>query len=595
MRMTQIFSSTLRDVPAEADVASHQLLLRAGFIRQLAAGVFSLLPLALGALRRIEAILREEMNAIGGQEIRMPVVHPADLWKESGRWQQIDAELARFKDRSGREMLLAMTHEEAVTDLARREIRSYRQLPRLVYQIQTKFRDDPRPRAGLVRVREFTMKDSYSLDADWEGLDRQYRRHYQAYFNIFRRCGLEVIALQADTGMMGGKLAHEFMFLTGIGEDTLMLCDACGFSANRQVAGFRKTLPPAEAPRPVEKVATPDCKTIDELAAFLGMRSEQTAKAVFMMATLPPSAEGGALQAQKREQFVFAVIRGDMEVNETKLANETGPQSLRPATEDEIRAVGAVPGYASPVGLTGVLVIVDDAIPPSPNLVSGANESGYHLRNVNYGRDYQAVIVADIAAANAGDACPNCGAALRAERGVEVGNIFKLGTRYSEALGCSYLDAEGNPQPVIWGSDGIGLGRLLACVAEMHHDEHGLIWPVTVAPYPLHLTALTGKGNPETIALAERIYAELCAAGLEPLYDDRMESPGVKFNDADLSGLPLRVTVSERALQAGGVEFKRRDRAEREIVALDQLLPRVRQELEALHAAIRQSLKTEEL
>lgn len=595
MRMTQMFSSTLRDVPAEADVASHQLLLRAGFIRQLAAGVFSLLPLALRAQRRIEAILREEMDAIGGQEISMPVVHPADLWKESGRWQQIDAELARFKDRSGREMLLAMTHEEAVTDLARREIRSYRQLPRLVYQIQTKFRDDPRPRAGLARVREFTMKDSYSLDADWEGLDRQYRRHYQAYFNIFRRCGLEVIAVQADTGMMGGKLAHEFMFLTAIGEDTLMLCDACGFSANRQVARFRKTLPPAEAPRPIEKTATPDCKTIDELAAFLDVRSEQTAKAVFMMATLPPSAEGGALQAQKREQFVFAVIRGDMEVNETKLANVTGAQSLRPATEDEIRGVGAIPGYASPLGLTDVLVIADDAIPSSPNLVAGANESGYHLRNVNYGRDYQAAIVADIAAANAGDACPNCGAALRAERGVEVGNIFKLGTRYSEALGSSYLDAEGKPQPVIMGSYGIGLGRLLACVAEMHHDEHGLIWPVTIAPYPLHLTALTGKGNPETIALAERIYAELCAAGLEPLYDDRMESPGVKFNDADLIGLPLRVTVSERALQAGGVELKRRDRGEREIVALDQFLPRVRQELEALHAAIRQSLKTEEL
>jgi prolyl-tRNA synthetase len=439
------------------------------------------------------------------------------------------------------------------------------------------------------------MKDSYSLDTDWDGLDRQYRRHYQAYFNIFRRCGLDVIAVQADTGMMGGKLAHEFMFLTAIGEDTLMLCDACGFSANRQIAKFRKRLPESEDLRPVEKVATPDCKTIDELADFLGVRREQTAKAVFMIATLPPSAGENAPVAQKREQFVFAVVRGDMEVNETKLANVVGAQSLRPATEDEIRAVGAAPGYASPLGLKNTLVVADDAIPHSPNLVAGANESGYHLRHVNYGRDYQAAIVTDIAAANPGDACPNCGAALRAERGVEVGNIFKLGTRYSQALGCNFLDAEGKPQPIIMGSYGIGVGRLLACVAEAHHDDHGLIWPVTVAPYPVHLTALVGKGNPETAALAERVYAELCAAGLEPLYDDRTESPGVKFNDADLIGLPLRVTVSERALQAGGVELKRRDRTEREIVALDQLLPRVHQELDALTGGIHQTLKPEEL
>ncbi len=586
MRLSQLFSQTLREAPSEAEVASHQLLLRAGFIRQLAAGIFSLLPLARRALSKIETIIRQEIEAIGGQEVVMPVVHPADLWKESGRWFEIDAELARFQDRNHRDMLLAMTHEEAVADLVRREIRSYRQLPRLIYQIQTKFRDDPRPRAGLIRVREFTMKDSYSLDADWDGLDRQYRAHYQAYFNIFRRCGLPVIAVKADTGMMGGALAHEFMYLTPVGEDSLLLCDSCGFSANRQVAVFRKSLPPAEALLPLEKVATPNCKTIEELANFLGVPRFRTAKAVFMIASIPADLD-------QKEQFVFAVIRGDMEVNETKLANVLGARSLRPATEEEIRSVGAAPGYASPIGLKDVWVIVDDAIPQSYNLVAGANEEGYHLLNTNYERDYTASIVADIAAAQDGDPCPQCGAAMRLARGVEVGNIFKLGTRYSEKMGCYYLDAEGQPRPVIMGSYGIGLGRLLACIAEEHHDEYGLIWPISVAPYAIHLIALAGKGSAETLATAERLYAELQAAGIETLYDDRAESPGVKFNDADLIGLPLRLTVSDRALKSGGVEFKRRDRQERQIVPLDQIVSRIQTEIAALYAEIESALHVE--
>jgi prolyl-tRNA synthetase len=586
MRLSHLFSQTLREAPSEAEVASHQLLLRAGFIRQLAAGIFSLLPLARRSLNKIEAIIRQEIEAIGGQEVVMPIVHPADLWKESRRWFEIDAELARFQDRNQRDMLLAMTHEEVVADLVRREIRSYRQLPRLIYQIQTKFRDDPRPRAGLIRVREFTMKDSYSLDADWDGLDRQYRAHYQAYFNIFRRCGLPVIAVKADTGMMGGTLAHEFMYLTPIGEDSLLLCDSCGFSANRQVAVFRKSLPPVEAPLPLEKVATPDCKTIEDLAAFLGVPRSRTAKAVFMIASIPEILE-------KKEQFVFAVVRGDMEVNETKLANLIGARSLRPATEEEIRAVGAAPGYASPVGLKDALVIVDDAIPHSHNLVAGANEDGYHLLNTNYGRDYTASIVADIAAAQDGDACPQCGAAMRLARGVEVGNIFKLGARYSEKMGCYYLDAEGQSRPVIMGSYGIGLGRLLACIAEEHHDEYGLIWPISVAPYVLHLVTLAGKGSAATLETAEQLYAELQAAGIETLYDDRSESPGVKFNDADLIGLPLRLTVSDRALKSGGLEFKRRDRQEREIVPLNLAVSRVQAEIAALYAEIESVLRPE--
>ncbi len=581
MRMSRLFSQTLRESPSDAETASHQLLLRAGFIRQLAAGVFSYLPLARRALDKIEAIVRREMNAIGGQEMTMPVVHPADIWKETGRWYKIDAEMGRFKDRSGRDMALAMTHEEVVADLARREIRSYRQLPQLIYHIQTKWRDDPRPRAGLIRVREFTMKDSYSLDAERAGLDLQYQAHYRAYHRIYAACALPVLAVKSDVGMMGGQMAHEYMYLTPVGEDTLLLCDGCGFSANRQVAAFRKEQPPEEAPLPVEKVFTPGCKSIQELANYLQVAQSRTAKAVFMMATIP---QGEMLQ----ERFIFAVIRGDMEVNETKLANAVGAQSLRPATEVEIRQVGAEPGFASPVGLKNTLVVVDDLIPNSPNLAAGANEADYHLLNVNYGRDYQADLVVDIAAAQAGDGCAVCGDPLREVRGVEVGNIFKLGTRYSEAMGCYYLDAQGQPKPIVMGSYGIGIGRLLACVAEQYHDEYGLTWPITVAPYPVHLVLLAGRGSNVTAETAERLYAELEAAGIETLYDDRQESPGVKFNDADLIGLPIRLTVSERALQAGGIEFKRRDRAEREVIPYSSVIQRLGAEIETMVAEIEQ-------
>lgn len=511
----------------------------------------------------------------------MPVVHPAEIWKETGRWYEIDAEMGRFQDRSGRDMVLAMTHEEVVADLVRGEVHSYRQLPLMIYHVQTKWRDDPRPRAGLIRVREFTMKDSYSLDADFDGLDVQYRAHYQAYFNIFHRCGLPVIAVKSDVGMMGGKLAHEFMYLAPVGEDTLMLCEGCGYSANRQVAVFRKPLLPHEEPLPVEKVATPEMKTIADLAEFLNISESQTAKAVFLIATIPEGED-------TREQFVFAVLRGDMELNENKLVNAIKAQALRPALEDEIIAVGAVPGYASPLGLEDVLVVVDDIIPDSPNLVAGANQEGYHLRNVNYGRDYQADIVVDIAAAQDGDACPECGVKMTAQRGIEVGNIFKLGTRYSEAMGAEFLDADGVSKPVVMGSYGIGSGRTLACVAEEYHDDDGLVLPVSVAPYQVHLVLLTGKGDEEPSDAAERLYFDLQAAGVEVLFDDRQESPGVKFNDADLIGLPIRLTVSQRSLKAGGVEFKRRDQADRRVVLLDQIIPVVKDEIAALQKEIDQ-------
>ncbi|HET92117.1 MAG TPA: proline--tRNA ligase, partial [Chloroflexi bacterium] len=505
MRLGELFGQTWRKPPADAQIASHQLLVQAGFIRQLGAGIFSYLHLAQRSLTKIENILREEIDRIGGQEITMPVVHPADIWKETRRWYEIGAEMGRFQDRNDRDMALAMTHEEVIADLVRGEIQSYKQLPRLLYHIQTKWRDDPRPRAGLIRVREFTMKDSYSLDADWEGLDRQYRAHYQAYFDIFHRCGLPVVAVRSDVGMMGGKTAHEFIYLTPVGEDTLIMCDACGYMANRQVAEFRKPEPEHETALPIEKVATPGTTTIEEVANFLGVTRAQTAKAVFRMATV---AEG----REDVERFVFAIVRGDMDVNETKLANVVKAKSLRPAVDEEIRAIGAVPGYASPIGIHDAIIVVDDLIPHTPNLVAGANDKGYHLRNVNCGRDYQPTAVADIVVAEAGHACSVCGSTLRASKGVETGNIFKLGTRYSEGLGCTFLGQDGEIHPVIMGSYGIGVGRLLACVAEEYHDEYGLVWPISVAPYEVHVVALQGGED-----AAEALYADLQAAGVEVL------------------------------------------------------------------------------
>lgn len=574
MRMTRLFSETLRDRPSEAEIPSHELLVRSGFIRQLAAGIFSYLPLARRSLTKIEDIMRAEMDAIGGQEVTMPVVHPADIWQESGRWFKVGSEMGRFQDKSGRDMVLAMTHEEVVSDLVRNEVRSYRQLPMLIYHIQTKWRDDPRPRAGLIRVREFTMKDSYSLDRDSKGLDEQYRAHYQAYFNIFHRCDLPVMAVASDVGMMGGSGAHEFMYLTPVGEDTLLICDSCTYAANRQIARFVKPEAESEEPREIQKVNTPDVKTIAALADFLEVEEARTAKAVFMMATISEGEEDV-------ERFVFALTRGDMEVNETKLTNAVNAKSLRPATDAEIRAMGLEPGYASPLGLEGGTLVVDDAIPNSPNLVAGANEAGYHLMNVNYGRDFEAEVVTDIAQAGEGDLCPRCGDPMHTSRGVEVGNIFKLGTFYSDAMGCTYLDEDGETRPVVMGSYGIGSGRLLASVAEEHHDEAGLTWPISVSPYQVHLISLGDSGE-----RAEEVYAQLRAAGIETLYDDRDESPGVKFNDADLIGIPLRLTVSPRSIGAGGVELKLRRAEETQILPFTELIPMLQERIEALFAAI---------
>ncbi|MGF1472684.1 MAG: proline--tRNA ligase [Rubrobacteraceae bacterium] len=573
--MSKLFSQTLRKAPAGVEVTSHQLLLRAGFLRQLASGIFSYLPLAHRSMKKISDIMRDEIDAIGGQEVTMPVVHPADPWKETGRWYQVGSEMGRFLDKSDRDMVLAMTHEEVVADLVRREVSSYKQLPMLVYHIQTKWRDDPRPRAGLIRAREFTMKDSYSLDSDEAGLDRQYRDHYQAYFNIFNRCALPSLAVNSDVGIMGGAMAHEFMYLTPIGEDTLLICSNGDYTANRQVAEFRKPEPEAEAPKPIEKVSTPGTNTIESLAKLLEIPKSRTAKAIFTVATLEENGE-------ETEKFVFAVVRGDMDVNDTKLANAVGATGLRPAHPEEIRAVGAEPGYGSPLGVEDALVVADDAVAGSPNLVAGANEEGFHFLNVNLGRDYEADIVADIAAADDGSACPVCGSPMRTERGVEIGNIFKLGTRYTEALGAFFLDAEGRQKPVVMGSYGIGVGRLLACVAEEHNDANGLIWPISIAPYQVHLVALDTLEEQ-----ASHLYAELRAAGIEVLYDDRQESLGSKFKDADLIGLPLRLTLTPRSLENGGVEVKDRRSGESSIVEVEAVVATVRQEISKLEQEIR--------
>lgn len=524
--MRALFSRTRRESPGDTAAAGHRLLVRAGFVRQLGAGLFGCLPLAQRSLRRIEAILREEIDRIGGQEIALPVVDPA-------------------------------SHEEMIAALVRDEVRSYRQLPQLLYRIQTGFRDDPRPRGGLLRGREFTMHDSCSLDRDEAGLDRQYRAHCGAYRRIFRRCGLPVVEVgaSADAGLPGGAGAHEFTYLTPAGDDAILSCPACGYRANRQVARRRKPQPPAERPAEPERVHTPGAATIRELCELLAIPPERTAKAVLLM--------GAGIGERGSERLIFALVRGDMDVNEIKLAQATGATALRPAAGHELLAAGAAPGYASPAGARGALIVVDDLIPVTPNLVGGANEPDYHVRNLNYGRDFRADLIADIVSAEAGSGCPDCDGELALTRGVEVGRASRLGTRISKAAGCTFLDADGAARPVVMGSYGIDGGRLLACVAQEHHDAAGLTWPIDTAPFDVHVVAL--RGGQEGAA---RLAAGLSGQGLDVLLDDRDERPGVKFNDADLIGVPVRMTVSARTAADDQAELKLRRDAKPGRVAL---------------------------
>ncbi len=560
MRLSTLFFTTLRDDPADVEMPSHRLLLRGGYIRPLGSGIYSLLPLGKRVNDRVEQIIREEQNRIGGQEMEMPVVHPADVWRASGRYDAIGAELTRFKDRNGRDMVLAMTHEEVVGILLADIVRSYRQLPMMVYHFQTKWRDEPRARAGLIRVREFVMKDAYSCDRDEAGLEVSYQAQYDAYVRTFERLGLKTVAVSSDVGIMGGSLAHEFMVLNPAGEDVLVLCEACGYAANRQVARIEHPSPAAEEPGPLETVETPGTTTIAALARFLDIPETKTAKAAFFVA-----GDG---------RLVTAIVRGDLEVNETKLANAVGASTgLRPATVDEIKAAGMEPGYGSPIGAHDTVVVVDELVARSPNLVAGANREGFHYRNVNVGRDFTADVVEGIVNAREGDPCPTCGQPVILRNGIEVGNIFKLGTRFADAAGARYLGEDGREHPIVMGSYGIGVGRNVACVVEDHHDEKGIAWPDEVAPYPAHLVALGGNREPRVTEVAEALYAAAAGAGAarEILFDDRDESPGVKLTDAEMLGMPWILTVSPRSLAAGGVEVTRRATGERSVRSIDDV------------------------
>lgn len=568
--MSHLFGRTLREAPADAELTSYQLMLRAAMIRPLGAGIFSLLPLGWRVIHKIEDIIREEMDAIGGQEMYMPVVHPADIWKESGRYDAVGPEMGRFRDRGDRDMVLAMTHEEIVTDIARHDIDSYRQLPQIVYHIQTKWRDEPRARGGLIRTREFTMKDSYSFDADEAGLDHAYHLHWQAYEKMFRRCGMNFVVVGADTGMMGGSASHEFMAFSPNGEDTILICPNGDYAANREVATFQRDAASDEALLPMELVETPDTTTIAALGEFLNIPISRTAKAVFYTA-----ASG---------RFIFAVIRGDLDVNETKLRKVVGEGTIVPATVEEIRARGAEPGYGSPVGVTDAVIVVDESVRDARNLVAGANKIGWHALNVNVGRDYQADHFADIAAAEEGFRCPDCGAPMQAAKAIEIGNIFKLGTRYSEALGATYLDANGDAHPILMGSYGIGSGRAAATIVEQRHDEKGIDWPVAVAPYHVSLMWLGSDQDTATVSAGDDLYSAFKDAGVETLYDDRAERAGVKFNDADLIGCPVRVSVSKRTLERGEAEIKARRRSDAFFVPVAEAAEAVKSLLAELSA-----------
>ena len=560
MRFSKLFGKTLRQAPAEAESVSHQLLLRAGMIAQEAAGIYSYLPLGWRVLKKIENVIREEMDKAGGQELMLPVLQPFELWQQSGRDLSFGKSLFTLTDRKEHTLALGPTHEEVITDLVHRYVQSYRELPLLLYQIQTKLRDEPRPRGGLLRVREFIMKDLYSFDADEAGLDESYQSMCQAYSNIYARLGLPTIIVEADSGAIGGKDSHEFMVITETGEDEVIYCSNCDYAANAEKAQFAKKKSNTEALLSLEEIATPEAETIEEVAGFVGVPTSQTLKAVFYFA------DG---------EFVFVTIRGDLEVNETKLRNALKRSELRLATEGEVNEAGIVAGFASPIGVKGAKVVADDSITSGSNFVVGANKSGYHLKNANYPRDFQVDLMTDIALAQSGDSCPRCRGKLSLARGIEVGHVFKLGTFISERFGASFLDNDGTSRLIVMGCYGIGLGRLLAAIVEQSHDDKGIIWSLSVTPYQVHLCPLH-LDKSAVLPTAEKIYQELQKEGIDVLFDDRNDSPGVKFNDADLLGIPLRLTLSPRTLKSQSVEAKWRTEKEAQLLPLDNLAVQVK-------------------
>ena len=565
MRLSQLFGKTQREIPSEADTASHQLLLRAGMIMQVAAGVYSYMPLGWRVLKKIENIIREEMDNAGGQELAMPVLQPVELWQQTGRDQSFGKGLFTLLDRRERTLVLGPTHEEVLTQMVSHHVQSYRDLPQLLYQIQTKFRDEPRPRGGLIRVREFIMKDLYSFDVDEDGLEVSYQKMVQAYRNIYGRCALPALFVEADSGAIGGKDSHEFMLIAENGEDEVICCEKCKYATNVDKAVSVKRQIGSEKPLPIEEVATPGMKTIEELANFLNMPKDHTLKAVFY------AADG---------QVVFAMIRGDLDVNEVKLQRLLKCTDLHLATEAEVSAAGISAGYASPMGLKNTKIVADDSVTGGINFVAGGNKPDIHIKNVNYPRDFKADIVADIARVGEGDACPKCGGMLKSMPGIEIGHVFKLGTFLSNALGANFIDEKGDSRPIIMGCYGIGLGRLLAAAVEHYHDDKGIIWPLSIAPYQVYLCPLY-REDTNVVEVAEKLYRELQSAGLEVLFDDREESPGVKFNDADLLGIPLRVTVSPRTLQNNNVETKWRAEKESQLMLLDEAVAKIKELVKA--------------
>lgn len=555
MRVSKMFAPTLREVPAEAEVVSHQLMLRAGFLRKSAGGMYNYLPLAWRVLKKIENIVREEMDASGAQELLMPIVQPAEIWQESGRWGVYGEEMFRLKDRHNREFCLGPTHEEMVTSLIRGDVRSYRQLPMNVYQIQNKFRDERRPRFGLMRGREFIMKDAYSFDRDEVGLDVSYKLMYDAYTRIFTRCGLTFRPVEADSGAIGGSGSHEFMVIADSGEAEIVYCNECDYAANVEKAEMHVIEAPEEEAKAVEEVKTPDCKTIADVCAYLNLPVDKSVKAV-------------AFNSEKG--LILCFVRGDHEVNEIKVINTVGVNEVEMAEESLLAAAGTVGGYMGPVGIDPekTIVVVDSTVMKMHNICCGANKEGYHLLNVNPGRDFTPTYVADIRLIQEGDPCPHCGGKVSKARGIEVGQVFKLFTKYSEAMHATFLDENGKEKPMVMGCYGVGVSRTMAAAIEQNNDKDGMIWPVAIAPYEVLVVPVNTKDEAST-QKAEAIYEELKKAGVEAVIDDRNERPGVKFKDADLIGYPLRVVVGPKTLAEGKLEVKVRRTGEVQMLPID--------------------------